>query len=181
MKSINRRQFLNTSGGALILGANAVRTNAAGFLKGAGDIRNFSARSLYSGERISVVYWIDGEYLDVALDAISYFMRDRRTEEVCEMDPRVIDILSATHILLGSQVPFDIISGFRSQSTNLELMKNDKDVAQKSFHMTGQAVDVSLQDKSCRQIFETCSLLNAGGVGLYKSHVHIDCGPVRNW
>ena len=158
-----------------------MKADAAGFLKGAGEIRQFSARSLHSGERISTIYWIDGEYLDEPLDEISYFMRDRRTQEVCEIDREVIDMLSATHMLLGSQEPFDMISGFRSQSTNLELMKNDKDVAQKSFHMTGQAVDVSLQDKSCRQIYETCVLLKAGGAGLYKSHVHIDSGPVRNW
>ena len=75
--SITRRAMLGAFAAATVVAAPTF-SNAAGFLRGAGDIRKLSMMSRRTGERISTIYWIDGEYIPEAIQEISYFMRDWR-------------------------------------------------------------------------------------------------------
>ena len=69
-------------------------------LKGRGNFRNLSLVNERTGEWLNTVYWVEGEYICDALDAVNYLMRDWREDLVHRIDPRTVDILSATHNLL---------------------------------------------------------------------------------
>ncbi|MEC8575700.1 MAG: Tat pathway signal protein, partial [Pseudomonadota bacterium] len=59
---LSRRALLGAFA-ATTLTAAPTFSNAAGFLRGAGDIRRIRMFSGRTGERIDMVYWIDGKYI----------------------------------------------------------------------------------------------------------------------
>ncbi len=157
--------------------------NAAGFLRGAGDIRRIAMFSGRTGERIDTIYWIEGEYIAEAVREINVFMRDWRTAQAIQMDLRTIDIMSASLNLMDTSEPYLLLSGYRSAQTNAMLRNQSRGVARNSLHMTGQAADLRLQNRSTTQMANAALACRAGGVGRYSgsNFVHMDCGPVRSW
>ena len=158
-------------------------SNAAGFLRGAGDIRKIAMHSGRTGERLNTIYWIEGEYIPEALREINVHMRDWRTGEAVQMDTRTIDILSAAHNLLETDEPYQLLSGYRSPQTNNMLRSSNRGVARNSLHMQGQAADLRLQSRTTVQMANAALACRAGGVGRYgrSNFVHMDCGPIRSW
>jgi len=179
---ITRRGLL-TAFAATVVVATPTYANAFGFLRGAGDIRKVSLLSRRTGERVNTIYWIEGEYIPEALAEINKFMRDWRHNEVKKIDTRTIDIIAASHALLDTSEPFQMLSGYRSPKTNAMLRRNSRGVAKNSLHMQGQAADLRLGSRSVRQISKAAQACHAGGVGKYSgsNFVHMDCGPVRVW
>jgi len=179
---ITRRGLLTAFAATAVVAAPTY-ANAFGFLRGAGDIRKVSLLSRRTGERVNTVYWIEGEYIPEALAEINKFMRDWRFNEVKKIDTRTIDIIAASHALLDTSEPFQMLSGYRSPKTNAMLRKNSRGVAKNSLHMKGQAADLRLGSRSVRQISKAAQACHAGGVGKYSgsNFVHMDCGPVRVW
>ena len=157
--------------------------NATGFLRGGGDIRRLTMYSGRTGESIDMIYWIDGEYIRPALDEISYFMRDWRNDQVHDIDPRTIDIMTAAHNLMETNEPYTVLSGYRSPETNAMLRSRSSGVARNSLHMRGEAADLRLTSRSVSQMYQAARACSAGGVGRYSGSgfVHMDCGPVRSW
>lgn len=168
---------------ATAVAAAPTYTNAAGFLRGAGDIRRVRMYSGRTGERIDMIYWIEGQYLGDALKEVTYFMRDWRTNDVKTIDPRTIDILTAAHNLMDVSEPYMLISGYRCPKTNAALRENSNGVAKNSRHLRGQAADLRLSSRSVNQMAKAAAACHAGGVGRYSksNFVHMDCGPVRSW
>ncbi len=158
-------------------------SNAAGFLRGAGDIRRIRMQSGRTGERIDMIYWIEGDYIGDALREISLFMRDWRTGTAVQIDSRTIDIMTASHRLLEVNEPYLLLSGYRSPQTNAMLRETSSGVASNSLHLRGQAADLRLDSRSVGQISRAAASCNAGGVGRYSgsNFVHMDCGAVRSW
>lgn len=158
-------------------------SNAFGFLRGAGDIRRIHMYSGRTGETIDTIYWIEGEYIPEALDEITYFMRDWRSDETRSIDPRMIDIAAAAHRLMDTAEPYMLLSGYRSPQTNALLRSRSRGVARNSLHMQAQAADLRMKSRSVGQMFKAASACNAGGVGRYSrsNFVHMDCGPIRTW
>ena len=179
---ISRRSLLGVFG-ASVVSAAPVFTNAAGFIKGAGDIRKLKMISHKTGERIDTIYWIDGGDIPEALHEIDVLMRDWRRNEVKPIDLRTIDILAASHSMLDTAEPFRLMSGYRSAKTNAMLRRQSRSVSKNSLHITGQAADVRLGTRSVRQIAKAAQTCKSGGVGKYSrsNFVHLDCGPVRLW
>ncbi|MGB0736121.1 MAG: DUF882 domain-containing protein, partial [Paracoccaceae bacterium] len=101
---ITRRAMLSAFAAATVVAAPTF-SNAAGFLRGAGDIRKLSMMSRRTGERINTIYWIDGDYIPEAIQEISYFMRDWRRNETKTIDRRTIDIMAASHAILNTDEP----------------------------------------------------------------------------
>eukprot|EP00581_Thalassiosira_minuscula_P036109 CAMPEP_0184451664 /NCGR_PEP_ID=MMETSP0740-20130409/6590_1 /TAXON_ID=385413 /ORGANISM="Thalassiosira miniscula, Strain CCMP1093" /LENGTH=181 /DNA_ID=CAMNT_0026822213 /DNA_START=114 /DNA_END=659 /DNA_ORIENTATION=- len=157
--------------------------NAAGFLRGAGDIRRIKMYSGRTGERIDMIYWIEGNYIKDAVSELNYFMRDWRTDGVKSMDLRTVDIMAASHNLLDVSEPYMLLSGYRSPQTNAMLRSRSRGVAKNSLHMRGQAADLRLVSRSVNQMARAAIACNGGGVGRYSgsNFVHMDCGQVRNW
>ena len=179
---ISRRSLLGVFGASLVSAA-PVFTNAAGFIKGAGDIRKLKMICHKTGERIDTIYWIDGGYIPEALHEIDVLMRDWRRNEVKPIDLRTIDILAASHFMLDTAEPFRLMSGYRSAKTNAMLRRQSRSVSKNSLHITGQAADVRLGTRSVRQLAKAAQTCKSGGVGKYSrsNFVHLDCGPIRLW
>jgi uncharacterized protein YcbK (DUF882 family) len=156
---------------------------AAGFLRGAGDIRKIRMYNPKTGESLNTIYWVDGEYVTEALNEITYHMRDWRTGSTKSIDTRTIDIMAASHNLLDVTEPYTLLSGFRSAQTNAMLRRSSSSVAKNSLHMRGQAADLRLASRSVTQMAKAATSVRAGGVGKYRrsNFVHMDCGDVRTW
>lgn len=157
--------------------------NAAGFLRGGGDIRWIKMYSGRTGERIDMIYWIEGEYIGDAVKEVHHFMRDWRTNDVKSIDLRTIDIMAAAHNMMDVSEPYMLLSGYRSPKTNAMLRSRSSGVAKNSLHLKGQAADLRLNSRSVGQMARAASACRAGGVGRYSgsNFVHMDCGPVRTW
>jgi uncharacterized protein YcbK (DUF882 family) len=181
-KTISRRALLRSFAATAVTAA-PVMANAAGFLRGAGDVRRLKMHNGRSGESIDMIYWIEGDYIAPAIEEISYFMRDWRNDQVHPIDARTIDILTAAHRLLDTSEPYMLLSGYRSPETNAMLRRRSSGVARNSRHLRGEAADVRVNSRSVSQVFQAARACNAGGVGRYSrsNFVHMDCGPVRSW
>lgn len=158
-------------------------SNASGFLRGAGDIRRVRMTSPRTGEKIDMIYWIEGDYLKDAVQEVERFMRDWRTNDIHSIDVRTLDILAASHNLLGVNEPYMLLSGYRSPKTNAMLRARGSGVAKNSRHMVGEAADLRLASRSVSQMYNAAKACRGGGVGKYSksNFVHMDCGPLRTW
>ncbi|MFD1341920.1 YcbK family protein [Litorisediminicola beolgyonensis] len=180
--SISRRGLLQAFA-ATTLTAAPTFANATGFLRGAGDIRRLKMYSGRTGERLDMIYWVEGEYIPEALQEINFFMRDWRNGKSRSIDARTVDIMAAAHNMLDVSEPYMLISGYRSPETNAMLRSRSSGVAKNSRHLRGEAADLRLASRSVSQIARAASACKAGGVGRYSgsNFVHMDCGPVRSW
>jgi uncharacterized protein YcbK (DUF882 family) len=147
------------------------------------ETRALSFRHLHTNEKLSIKYFSENNYQPDSLSKINHFLRDFRSSEVYPIDPQLLDFLYSIKQLTGSKGHFEIISGFRSSSTNEMLRGKSTGVAKRSFHMKGQAVDVRLTDIKTDALRQAAIALKAGGVGFYKksNFVHLDTGRFRNW
>lgn len=179
---LTRRSLLGAFA-ATAVAAAPTYSNAAGFLRGGGDIRRLKMYSGRTGERIDTIYWIEGRYIAEALREVNLFMRDWRNGKAVEIDTRTVDIMAAAHNLLETSQPYMLLSGYRSPETNAMLRSQSSGVARNSLHMRGQAADLRLSDRSVSQIAGAAAACRAGGVGRYSgsNFVHMDCGDVRSW
>ncbi len=179
---ITRRGLLGAFAATAVTAAPTF-SNAAGFLRGAGDIRRLSMFSGRTGERVETVYWIEGEYIGEAMREINLLMRDWRTSEAINIDTRTIDIIAASARLMDTSTPYQLLSGYRSPQTNALLRSRSRGVAKNSLHMKGQAADLRMAGRSVSQISRAAASCSAGGVGRYSgsNFVHVDCGIVRTW
>ena len=177
------RRFILGAFAASAITAAPTFTKAAGFLRGAGDIRSLNMISRRTGERFRGVYCIDNKYIPEFLEEINFVMRDWRRNEIKTIDKRTIDIIAASHNLLNTDEPYTLLSGYRSAKTNAMLRRRSRSVARHSLHMTGQAADVRLSSRSVKQVYKAAAKCSGGGVGRYyrSGFVHIDCGPLRTW
>jgi len=187
-KNIDRRSFLGLGAatlGGVVLPSLLSPAMAANFKSGVIDdgTRRIAFRNTHTGESFSGVYRVGDKYLPDAFKQMNIVLRDFRTNQVYAMDPRVIDIIYTVHRMTGQRKPFDIISGYRSPKTNNMLRKTSTGVAQNSYHMKGQAIDLRMEDFSTARIRDLAKSLRAGGVGYYakSDFVHMDSGDFRTW
>jgi len=182
-KSLITRRGVLRAFAATTIAAAPTYANAAGFLRGAGDIRRLRMYSGRTGEHLDTIYWIEGKYIKDAIKEINYFMRDWREDAARSMDIRTFDIITAAHNLLDTTEPYLLLSGYRTPKTNAMLRSRSRGVAKNSLHMKGQANDLRLKSRSVSQIYNAGKSCGAGGVGKYSrsNFVHMDCGAVRTW
>ena len=136
-----------------------------------------------TGERVDMIYWIEGTYIKDALTEITHFMRDWRNDKHMNIDSRTVDIMAAAHNLMDVNEPYMLLSGYRSPETNAMLRRRSSGVAKNSLHMKGQAADLRLASRSVNPMVKAAMACHGGGVGKYSGSdfVHMDCGPVRHW
>ncbi|HHS89069.1 MAG TPA: DUF882 domain-containing protein [Rhodobacteraceae bacterium] len=179
---LTRRSLLGAFAATTLVAAPTF-SKAAGFLKGSGDIRRLRMYSGRTGERIDMIYWIDGKYIKDAVKEINYFMRDWRVDQVKKIDMRTLDIMAASHNLLDANEPYMMLSGYRSPATNAMLRRRSRGVAKNSLHIQGQAADLRLSTRTVSQVARAAMACRAGGVGRYSrsNFTHMDCGVIRTW
>ena len=179
---LTRRALLGAFAATAVTAAPTF-SNAAGFLRGGGDIRRIRMYSGRTGERVDMIYWVDGDYIRDAVKEVNYFMRDWRTDQVKTIDLRAMDIMAAVHNLLDVNEPYMLLSGYRSPQTNAMLRQRSRGVARNSLHIKGQAADLRLSSRSVGQMARAAAAVRAGGVGRYSrsNFVHMDSGDIRTW
>ncbi|MBU3825712.1 MAG: DUF882 domain-containing protein [Candidatus Oceanisphaera merdipullorum] len=178
-QGVDRRRFLLGLGGlsaAALLPMPALASRSA-------PVRKLSLHSINTGEQVTASFWEEGRYLKEGLNTLNRVMRDYRAGEQSEIDPKLFDQLYLLQHRLGKAGEIQVISGYRSPNTNAMLRRRSRGVAKKSYHMTGQAIDLRIPGVSLAQVRQAALNMKVGGVGYYPSSnfVHLDTGPVRSW
>ena len=145
--------------------------------------RTLSLVNVHTDETLTVTYWSDGAYRRDALDQLNHFLRDSRESAQTEMDPLLFDVLWHTQMHVGFSGAVEVLSAYRSPTTNAWLASVSRGVANDSQHMNGNAMDIRMPGVPVFKIRQVARSLGMGGVGFYPSSgfVHIDTGPVRYW
>jgi uncharacterized protein YcbK (DUF882 family) len=183
--SCNRRLFLKASlAAALILAAERPSFSKTYNI----DLRlpegKLSLFNTHSNERLTVDYRdSSGRYNPDALKSLNWLLRCHFTEQVADMDIRVIEHLNLVDKKLGGGNEFHIISGYRSPEYNKLLRREGHHVARHSLHMKGQAIDIVVPGVRLEKLRLTALNLKYGGVGYYpgRGFVHLDSGAFRTW
>jgi uncharacterized protein YcbK (DUF882 family) len=114
--------------------------------------------------------------------AVDTFLRCWFTQEQRDIpDELVARMRSAAHRFGARQI--HIVSGFRHIKYNKLLRKKGHEVALKSEHTSGHAIDFSLPGVDVTALYKWLLSVHDGGVGYYRSSgfVHIDTGRKRTW
>jgi uncharacterized protein YcbK (DUF882 family) len=174
-----RRLFLKGVAGALA----AAVVSPGRVWAGARDERVLSFVHTHTHARLAVPYFADGAYLPEGLASLNDFLKDHRTGEAHAIDPELYDILNDLRLTTGTRSPFQVISAYRSPSTNAMLREHGGGVAKGSLHLSGRAIDVRLADVSSASLRDAAIELSRGGVGYYRGpdFVHVDTGRIRRW
>ncbi|MFS2224955.1 YcbK family protein [Pantoea sp. B65] len=145
--------------------------------------RILTLNNLNTGESLKTEFFNGRSYNKDELSRLNHFFRDYRANKVKNIDPRLFDQLYRLQVMLGTRKPVQLISGYRSRTTNNELRANSSGVAKHSYHTLGQAMDFHIEGVSLSNVRKAALTMRAGGVGYYPSSdfVHIDTGPVRHW
>ncbi len=152
-----------------------------------GETRTISLVHQHTKEKLTVTYMKNGRYVPSGMKQLNRFFRDWRRNEVTTIDPKTIDLVWELHADLGSKRPIHIVSGYRSPKTNAFLKRIGRNVAKKSQHMKGKAIDFFFPDVSTQKIRNSALARRVGGVGYYRSSggptgfLHADSGNVRHW
>lgn len=117
MNHLQRRRFI---------AALAALPIGAGARSGESRVLHFSH---LHRQRLEVEYFSAGVYLPDALGAVNHLLRDFRSGDVGTIDPALLDLLHNLRERTGTQRPFQIISGYRSPSTNQMLHERSSGVA----------------------------------------------------
>ncbi|HXZ79416.1 MAG TPA: DUF882 domain-containing protein [Terriglobales bacterium] len=138
----------------------------------------------HTGESLDIVYRRGDEYIPDALAQLNDFLRDHRTGDVHQYDPRVFDLLSDLTAAVGKPgAEIDIICGYRTPWSNEYLRTHGHGVAQHSLHMQAMAIDIRIPGVKTSELRDAALALHRGGVGYYAASdfVHVDVGRVRRW
>jgi uncharacterized protein YcbK (DUF882 family) len=138
----------------------------------------------HTGERLNVVYRNDEGYDHESLARLNRYLRDHRTGEIHEYDPRVFDLLYDLTAALGNpNLEIDVVCGYRTPWSNEFLRTHGHGVARHSLHMQAMAIDIRIPGVPIAQLRDAALALHRGGVGYYAASdfVHVDVGRVRRW
>jgi len=137
----------------------------------------------HTGESVKAVYWARGQYFSDALGEIDFLLRDFRSGDIKPIAPRLLDLAYELRRTLATNEPIHVISGYRSPATNAMLAAQSGDVATRSLHLRGEALDLRLPGRDLKAVHRAALSMRAGGVGYYprSDFVHVDIGRVRNW
>jgi uncharacterized protein YcbK (DUF882 family) len=180
-----RRDLLLAAGLTLVFGTGA---SARILVEGNPDAlrvpstpRRLSLRHAHTGETFSGLYRDRVGPIPDAMIDLSHFLRDHREDVRGPMFVETLDFLADVMIESGV-TKATVLSAYRTPQTNAKLATKYFGVAEKSQHLAGRAIDITLE----RRLETTAGLaktMSRGGVGWYpQSHfIHLDSGPVRNW
>jgi uncharacterized protein YcbK (DUF882 family) len=138
----------------------------------------------HTGEHLNIVYRDDAGYDQESLERLNRYLRDHRTGEIHEYDPRVFDLLHDLTTALGNpNLEIDVVCGYRTPWSNEFLRTHGRGVARHSLHMQAMAIDIRMPGIPTAQLRDAALALHRGGVGYYAASdfVHVDVGRVRRW
>jgi uncharacterized protein YcbK (DUF882 family) len=131
--------------------------------------------NLHTGERLAVTRMPSRRL-------INRFLRCRWTGRQTRMDPRPFRwVLQAARHFGATEV--HVVSGYRHPKFNEVLRKKGRQVARRSKHRLGRALDFRLVGVTVQVVYRYLRARRLGGVGRYpeSKFLHLDSGPVRSW
>ncbi len=158
----------------------------SGAMSGLGQRYVLHLHHLHTGESLDVVYRVGNLYLPDAVEKLNLFLRDHRTQDEANYDPKEFDLLHSIMASLGrTNGVIDIVCGYRTPESNeyLRTRSDSTGVAEHSQHMLSKAIDIRVPGVSTLMLRNAALALGVGGVGYYpiSQFVHVDVGPVREW
>ena len=174
---VSRRRFLKSAAlGAMVCAASPVLASFP-------ERRSVSFVHTHTGEHLNAVYFRDGMYDQSTLLRVAYTLRDFRCGAVHTIDPMLLDALFELQVRTDQDMPYQVISAYRSPKTNTMLRSQSHGVAEHSMHLEGRAIDIRVAGVSTKKLRDQALAMNRGGVGYYpdSDFVHVDTGRVRSW
>jgi uncharacterized protein YcbK (DUF882 family) len=147
--------------------------------------RFLNLHNIRTGEKFRGEFYDRGCYLPDACRELNWLLRDHHCDVMTEIDPGVLDLLWSLRDRIARTTERDVIvnvhSAYRTPQTNHQL--EPKGAASNSWHMSGRAVDLSVQGVSIRPMAKQARTVQTGGLGIYwrSRFVHLDTGPKRIW
>jgi len=176
----SRRKFIKNS--AIILSAAAVPSEV--FAKTT-KVQPLNLFSTHAQKKFHPkIYTSSGRYDIMGLFEFDKAMMDYRAYKITRIDLRLVNLIYKIQKHIGFNRRINILSGYRSPSTNNYLRHHSSGVAKKSYHMKAQAVDLHIDGmRLSRQRDLIRSINHNGGVGYYPNSgfIHTDVGPKRSW
>ena len=136
----------------------------------------------HTRERLNIVYRDGQGYHYESLARLNQYLRDHRTGEIHEYDPRVFDLLHDLITAVGNpDLEIDVVCGYRTPWSNEFLRTHGRGVARHSLHMQAMAIDIRVPGIPTARLRDAALALHRGGVGYYaaSNFVHVDVGRVR--
>lgn len=138
--------------------------------------------NIHTGEWLKKCHIPKNGKIDAQLkEQLDYLLRDFRTKEIYPIDSKLYSLIVSLLLKMDVQKPVHIVSGYRSLKSNQFLRQYSNGVAKKSFHTKGKALDFFIEGIAHKRIARTALDMKKGGVGRYRSFIHIDTGPFRTW
>jgi uncharacterized protein YcbK (DUF882 family) len=138
----------------------------------------------HTKEHIDIVFREGDHYVPGAITKLDWFLRDHRTGQEHDFDPRLFDLLYDLTVKLGRpDSEIDVICGYRSPWSNEYLREHSSGVAKHSLHMQAMAIDIRMPGVKLSDLRSAALDLHRGGVGYYPTSqfVHVDVGRPRWW
>jgi uncharacterized protein YcbK (DUF882 family) len=182
--NLRRRDLLLATGLTLVFGsaANARILGDDGKLFLPRSMpRWLSLRHAHTGEVFRGLYRDDIGPIPEAMIDLAIFMRDHHEGKTGPVFVETLDFLA--DVIEASGQPFaTVLSAYRTKKTNSMLATRIFGVAEKSQHLAGRAIDITL-GANLSATAASARKMERGGVGWYpRSHfIHLDSGPVRTW
>ena len=149
------------------------------------ETRSLRLANVNTGETFDGTYFNGEGYVWSALADLNWLMRDHHVDAAVPMDPGLFDILwrlSERYRRARGHIPtLAVHSGYRTPETNSGL--RSEGAALNSYHLRGQAVDLSVQGYGIHILANLSRDIGQGGWGIYwrGRFVHLDTGPARFW
>lgn len=143
-----------------------------------------------SGEKARLLYWKDGEMIDSAYQELCHLLRDVNGKATAPIDPKLLETLWGTQAFVaryGIESPLEILSGYRTASSNKKLIEEGVPAARQSLHVQGRAADIRLANLNAEVLGGLVRSFRQGGVGFYYragprgGWIHADTGLKRTW
>lgn len=133
-----------------------------------------------SGESGRFTYWENGQVIDSEYFALCKIMRDLKANKSVGMHIGLLNfqyaIQQGVKHYFGA-APFILTDGYRTQKTNDGI----ENAARDSRHMKACANDGRYDKPTVEQLFKLACWFDAGGVGIYPRHIHVDAAEKRRW
>lgn len=175
---MNRRIFLRN---AAAIASTSVAPTA--FAKSTGIDKELHLYNIHTGESVNTLFKQDGHFDAQALAELDHLLRDHRSGESTLITRALFEDIHTLQQMFKPSQAIEIISGYRSPKTNERLRAMGHNVAKRSLHMQGKAVDIRIPGANLKQVRQAALALKSGGVGYYpkSGFIHLDVGRVRQW
>lgn len=143
-----------------------------------------------TNERAKLLYWRDGEIIESAYQDLCHLLRDVNGKETARIDPKLFETLWGTQAFVqryGIDTPLEILSGYRTPSSNSKLREAGVPAARQSLHIEGRAADIRIANLNAEVLGGLVKSFRQGGVGFYYragprgGWIHADTGLKRTW